>query len=65
MTKVFMKIKVKIRLVALIAGCLLAGCSSINEYESDVFPDGDWRPINPEYFGKDEAIRIVEGALPK
>lgn len=50
-------------LISILTFILLIGCSSIETYESDVFPKGDWRPINPEYFGKAEAQRIFEGKL--
>lgn len=39
----------------------LCGCSSVKEYESDVFPEGKWYPVNPEHFGKTEAQRLIEG----
>lgn len=45
---------------------LIISCSSISkEYEADVFPKGEFKPINPEYFNKDEAQRIFEGMKPK
>lgn len=40
---------------------LLVACSSNKTYESKVFPKGDWIPINPEYFGIEEAKRIQDG----
>lgn len=49
--------------VLLITSLLITSCSSVETYESDVFPDGAWIPINPEYFGKEEALRIYEGKI--
>lgn len=43
---------------------ILSGCSKIS-HESDVFPNGEWQPVNPEHFGKPEIQRIYEGEIPK
>lgn len=45
---------------------IISACSNTpKEYEADIFPDGEFKPINPEYFNKDEAQRIFEGMKPK
>ena len=48
-------------LLFMILGIQLCACSSVKEYESDVFPEGKWYPVNPEHFGKTEAQRLIEG----
>ncbi|WP_298642410.1 hypothetical protein [uncultured Cardiobacterium sp.] len=42
---------------------VLSGCSSVKTYENEVFPQGEWRAVNPQYFGKMEAQRILEGRM--
>ncbi|CAM3051642.1 hypothetical protein [Dichelobacter nodosus] len=39
---------------------LLTACSAHKTYESTVFPEGDWRPINPEHFTIKEAKKIQD-----
>ena len=41
----------------------LSGCSSVKTYENEVFPQGEWRAVNPQYFGKTEVQRILEGRM--
>ena len=41
----------------------LSGCSSVKTYENEVFPQGEWKAVNPQYFGKTEAQRILEGKM--
>lgn len=38
----------------------LIGCTANKTYENEVFPEGNWIPINPEYFGIEEVKRIRE-----
>ncbi|WP_298048123.1 hypothetical protein [uncultured Cardiobacterium sp.] len=42
---------------------ILSGCSSVKTYENEVFPQGEWKAVNPQYFGKTEAQRILEGKM--
>lgn len=44
-------------------GASLSACTTPKPYENTVRPDGEWRPVNPEHFGKAEAQRIIEGQL--
>lgn len=53
------------KLILILTISLLSGCSSMKTYESKVFPTGEWKPVNFEYFGKNEAQRILEGGLHK
>lgn len=55
----------KFNLLISILVVFLAACSSPRFYEADVFPGGKWKPVNPEFFDKDEAQRIMEGGTPK
>ena len=41
----------------------LSGCSSVKTYENVVFPQGEWKAAKPQYFGKTEAQRILEGKM--
>ena len=42
---------------------ILSGCSSVKTYENEVFPQNEWKAANPQYFGKTEAQRILEGKM--
>lgn len=47
--------------IGLMMLCILSGCSSVTNYENPAFPTGEWQPVNPEHFGKNEVQRLYEG----
>ncbi len=53
------------KIIMLLSILCLSACTSPKSYESNIFPKGEWRAVNPEYFNKTEAQRILEGRIPK